>query len=123
MADVVHFADSHGQALMAFDARSGNRPGSPIEAPDTLVKSLKALGDPTRLRIMKYLAEEPLAPSELARRLRLRPPTVIHHLRLLRFAGLVQVTVSEKMEKRYAARLEELDSIGNTIKGYLNFNV
>jgi DNA-binding transcriptional ArsR family regulator len=108
---------------MAFDARSGGKPGGSVEAPDALVKSLKALGDPTRLRILKYLAEEPLAPSELARRLRLRPPTVIHHLRLLRFAGLVQVTVSEKMEKRYAARLEELDSIGNTVKDYLNFNV
>jgi DNA-binding transcriptional ArsR family regulator len=112
-----------GKALMAFDIRSGSKSGgAAAEAPEVLVTALKALGDPTRLRILKYLAVEPLAPSELARRLRLRPPTVIHHLRLLRFAGLVQVTVSEKLEKRYAARLEELQIISNVLKDYLSFN-
>ncbi len=112
-----------GKALMAFDVRTGSKSGgAAAEAPDLLVTALKVLGDSTRLRILKYLAVEPLAPSELARRLRLRPPTVIHHLRLLRFAGLVHVTVSENFEKRYAARLEELQTISKLLKDYLVIN-
>ncbi|NJN55024.1 MAG: ArsR family transcriptional regulator, partial [Anaerolineae bacterium] len=47
-------------------------------------------------RILKYLSEEPLTPAELARRLRLRPPTVIHHLDALRLARLVHVTLSQQ---------------------------
>lgn len=76
-------------------------PGDPV--PDTLYQSLKALADPTRLKILKYLMEEPLTPSELATRLRLRPPTVVHHLQTLRLARLVMVTYEDE-GKRYRAR-------------------
>lgn len=121
LAFLVH--PEHGNAMMAFGVRSELHSGSVgAEAPETLVTALKTLGDPIRLRILKYLSKEPLSPSELARRLRLRPPTVIHHLRLLRFAGLVQVTVSENMEKRYAARFEALHSTIHSLKEFLDSN-
>jgi DNA-binding transcriptional ArsR family regulator len=87
--------------------------------PPQLVSSLKALADPTRLRILHFLAEQAMSSSELARLLRLRLPTVIHHLRLLRLAGLVQIIVGET-EKRYAARLEILDSIQTTLTNFIN---
>jgi DNA-binding transcriptional ArsR family regulator len=89
------------------------------ETADTLVTSLKSLADPTRLRILRYLSDGPQSPSELARRLRLRPPTVIHHLKLLRLAGLVHVIVSDKDEKRYASRLESLKGIYSTLEDFL----
>jgi DNA-binding transcriptional ArsR family regulator len=110
-----------GRTLLAFGVRPEAQ-GDSSEAPRELVDTLKALGDPTRLRILRYLSSGPLSPSELARRLRLRPPTVIHHLRLLRFAGLVQVTVSENLDKRYAARLEGVQSIHETLTQYLDTN-
>jgi DNA-binding transcriptional ArsR family regulator len=90
------------------------------ETADTLVTSLKSLADPTRLRILRYLSDGPQSPSELARRLRLRPPTVIHHLKLLRLAGLVHVIVSDKDEKRYASRLESLKGIYTTLEDFLS---
>jgi DNA-binding transcriptional ArsR family regulator len=108
------------QALLIYGARPDNAslvPGS--EVPDGLVGALKALGDPTRLKILRDLAVAPLTPSELARRLRLRPPTVIHHLRILRLAGLVHITVSASNERVYAARLEELDSVDTSLRGFL----
>jgi DNA-binding transcriptional ArsR family regulator len=74
--------------------------------PDALNKALKAMADPTRLRILRYLAEEPLTPSELSRRLRLRAPTVVHHLYALRIAGLVHLTLGKGVERRYAIRRE-----------------
>jgi DNA-binding transcriptional ArsR family regulator len=73
--------------------------------PDGLLRALKALSDPTRLLILRYLNDQPQTPSQLARRLRLRPPTVIHHLNALRLAGLVYVTLEDQQEKRYTVRV------------------
>lgn len=86
--------------------------------PPQLVSALKALADPTRLRILHFLVEQAVSASELARLLRLRLPTVIHHLRLLRLAGLVQITVGET-DKRYAARLEILDGIQQNLTNFI----
>ena len=89
------------------------------EVPDLLLHALKSLADPTRLRILRYLAGQPLTPTELARLLRLRPPTVVHHLNALRLAGLVHITVSENNERRYAARLETLKGINASLEEFL----
>jgi DNA-binding transcriptional ArsR family regulator len=95
--------------LYLFGARPADMsliPGDVV--PDTLYQALKALADPTRLRILRYLTEEPSTPADLARRLRLRAPTVIHHLDALRLARLVQLTLSHE-GKRYAIRAEAVD--------------
>jgi DNA-binding transcriptional ArsR family regulator len=93
-------------------------PGEPV--PDTLLRMLKALADPTRLRILHYLSNETLTQAQLSRRLRLRAPTVTHHLTALRMAGLVHVTLEAGGEKLYAARLEAIRNIGNTLEKYLS---
>lgn len=87
--------------------------------PDLLYNTLKAMADPTRLRILRYLSEEPLTPAELARRLRLRPPTVIHHLDALRLARLVHVTLSYQ-GRRYEARREAIESTCAQLEMFLN---
>lgn len=87
--------------------------------PDVLYQTLKALADPTRLRILRYLSEEPLTPAELARRLRLRPPTVIHHLDALRLARLVHVTLSYQ-GRRYEARQEAIETTCGLLDNFLN---
>ena len=89
------------------------------ETPDMLINALKSLADPTRLRILRYLSGQPLTPTELSRRLRLRPPTVLHHLQALRLAELVAIRVSENGEKRYTARVETLNVIFNSVKDFL----
>lgn len=81
------------RVIITFGARPADASLVPGEVvPDTLLRALKALSDPTRLRILRYLAEEPLTPGQLARRLRLRGPTVIYHLRILRMATLVELS-------------------------------
>jgi DNA-binding transcriptional ArsR family regulator len=49
----------------------------------------RALGDATRYTIAGMIAREPLTSAELARRLKVSNPTMAHHLRALRAAGLV----------------------------------
>ncbi len=105
-APLVFFESLSPERVLAlFGARPADASLIPGETmPETLLRALKALSDPTRLKIMRYLATESLTPTQLAHRLRLRAPTVVHHLQALRTAGLVQVTVTESKEKSYATR-------------------
>jgi DNA-binding transcriptional ArsR family regulator len=99
--------NEQGRYLVLFGARPADLSLVPGEVvPDALLRSLKALADPTRLRILRYLSEETLTPSQLARLLRLRAPTVTHHLSALRLAGLVRLTLEKERENRYEVRGE-----------------
>jgi len=111
---------SPSQALLVFGCRGITQTLIPGEqAPAALIKGLKALSDPTRLQILRYLASAPLTPTQLARRLRLRAPTVIHHLHSLRLAGLVHIRVSSDSERRYTLRREALTSLLNNVQSFL----
>lgn len=93
-------------------------PGEPV--PDTLLRVLKAIADPTRLRILHYLSQDRLTPAQLSRKLRLRAPTVTHHLSALRLAGLVHVSLESSGERYYTARLEAIQSMCVTLESYLS---
>jgi DNA-binding transcriptional ArsR family regulator len=88
-------------------------------APDPLVTALKSLADPTRLQILRHLTGKPLTPTALSHLLRLRPPTVLHHLHILRLARLVAIRVSESGEKRYTARAETINAIFSSVNEYI----
>jgi len=106
--------------MILFGARPADTSVVPGETlPDGLVRSLKALADPTRLKILYYLSHEDLTPSELARRLHLRAPTVTHHLSELRLASLVNVIV-DGQEKKYTARHEALQATFTNLQNFLD---
>ena len=108
--------------VWVFGARPADQSLVPGEAiPEVLLRGLKALSDPTRLRILHYLSQEPLSPTELARRLRLRPPTVTHHLQTLRLAGLVRVQLGGdgKEKKSYTTRSENVKAICQALDTFL----
>jgi DNA-binding transcriptional ArsR family regulator len=50
---------------------------------DALVKGLRALGDPTRLRLIQILAKQDATGHDLAQALQLSPSTVSQHLHIL----------------------------------------
>jgi DNA-binding transcriptional ArsR family regulator len=87
--------------------------------PDGLLHVLKAIADPTRLRILRFLAHEKLTQAQIARRLRLRAPTITHHLNALRLAGLVHLTLGVDEERLYSARLEAIQSAMAQLEDYL----
>lgn len=107
------------KSLFLFGARPATMSAIPGEqVPDGLLRTLKALADPTRLKILRILYLEELGPAELARRLDLRVPTIIHHLKVLRLAGLVNLTIRGQ-EKRYQARLEAFDDTNADMKRFI----
>ncbi len=117
LAVIRHLAPA--VVLLVFGARPEGAalvPGA--EVPDALWLGLRALAEPTRLRILRYLVERPHTPAELARRLRLRPPTVVHHLHALRLAGLVYLSVGDG-GRHYAARLEQLHTLWGQLGAFL----
>jgi DNA-binding transcriptional ArsR family regulator len=111
------------RAIWTFGAKPPDAALVPGEVvPDALLGSLKALSDPSRLRILHYVAQEPATAAELARKLRLRIPTVTHHLGILRLAGLVQLTV-EVIEGQdrdvYGPRFEAVDGTFAGLNAFL----
>lgn len=111
---------SEDTMLFFFGARPADMAAIPGEmVPDSLVRVMKALADPTRLKILYYLTQEELTPSELARRLHLRAPTVTHHLSELRLSSLVNVTIKGQ-EKLYRTRGESLEAMCVNLKEFLH---
>ncbi|MBX0356741.1 metalloregulator ArsR/SmtB family transcription factor [Halobacillus sp. Nhm2S1] len=56
---------------------------------EKMVAFHKAVGDPTRLRIIALLRKGPLHGQAIAGKLGLRPPTITHHLKKLKDTGAV----------------------------------
>jgi DNA-binding transcriptional ArsR family regulator len=85
-------------------------PGESVPEQSLLV--LRALGDPTRLRLLRLLSSEPRSPQALAHELKLSLPTVSHHMRELRLAGLVRLEarIGDKgRENRYTVRWQSAE--------------
>lgn len=57
---------------------------------DKLVSFHKAVGDPTRIRIISLLKKGPLHGQAIANKLGLSPPTITHHIKKLRDVGIIQ---------------------------------
>jgi DNA-binding transcriptional ArsR family regulator len=121
LSPLVFFENlSEESAIFVFGARPPDVslvPGDMV--PDGMLRVIKTLADPTRLRILRYLSRENISPAELSRRLRLRAPTVTHHLNALRLAGLVYLMLEVRNERRYAARLDAIDEMFDGLKDFL----
>jgi ArsR family transcriptional regulator len=66
----------------------------PAARRDAIVAVLRALGEPMRLEIYRLIAAQdgPLCVCDVVERFPLQQPTISHHLRVLREAGLVTVS-------------------------------
>lgn len=78
-------------------------PGESV--PDDALMVLRALSDPTRLRLLRLIAAEPRSLISLAQEVKLSLPTVSHHIRELRGSGLIRLEVGGKgRESKYTVR-------------------
>ena len=90
----------------------------PLAPPQSVLRLHRALGDDTRLRILRLLRDQDFYLTEIAERLELSKPTIKHHLALLRSAGLVTI-VEEGGLSYYSLRRERLDDASSELKRFL----
>ncbi len=90
----------------------------PLAPPQSVVRLHRALGDETRMRILRLLADRDLYLTEIAQQLELSKPTIKHHLALLRAAGLVTITESGAVVY-YTLRRTRLDDASADLKRFL----
>lgn len=80
-----------------------------------LLTALKALSDASRLRIVGLLGDgRAMSVEQLARELQLTPGTIVHHLKRLRDAGLVE-SRPRPPYMDYSLRFGRLAEIGGTL--------
>ena len=120
---VIPFRLSQNELLLAWGARPPGYKLAPGESvPDQALLVLRALGDPTRLRLLRLLSSEPRSPQSLAHELKLSLPTVSHHMRELRVAGLVRLEarMAEKSrENHYTVRWQSAEQAFDDLSGFV----
>jgi DNA-binding transcriptional ArsR family regulator len=87
-------------------------------APDELVRALRAAADPTRLRILQLVAEQPRSTEELAPLVGLSESGLSKHLRSLTEAGLLS-TKRDGYYVLYRLERERLEALGPELEGYV----
>jgi len=81
-----------------------------------LVKTFKALGEPTRLKILKLLSIRPMFVCELEGVLQISQPRISQHLRVLKEAGLLK----EKKDAQRTFYLLQKDFMQESFNGLIN---
>ena len=82
-----------------------------------LEQQLQAVADPTRRRILKLTADEPLTAGDIAARFRMTRPAVSQHLKVLRDSGLIRVR-SEGTKRHYTTNRGVLLSLFEELDDY-----
>lgn len=90
---------------------------NPEDPPDRLVSLAKALGDERRLRILRRLTAGPASLQELADHFDTPKTTLLHHLVILRTAGIVRL--GPGTSPRYSLRTEMPLELHRLLDGYL----
>ena len=121
-----YFARPYNYVLAADDWRMFGYPiadaaldvEDPLAPPQSVVRLHRALGDDSRLRILRLLRDRDWYLSEIAERVELSKPTIKHHLALLRAAGLVTL-IEEGGLSYYSLRRDRLDDASADLKRFL----
>jgi DNA-binding transcriptional ArsR family regulator len=108
----------HGTAqIIGVPIPAQHASADPDEPPDRLVHLAKALGDERRLRILRRLTEGSFTLQELADHFGTPKTTLLHHLVLLRSAGIVRVGPGPL--GKYSLRPEMPLELHRLLDGYL----
>ncbi|MEB1807148.1 MAG: winged helix-turn-helix domain-containing protein [Bacillaceae bacterium] len=81
----------------------------PVEAgspPIELMRTIRALSDENRMKILKYLAQGDRTFSDIQKFIGLAKSTVHHHLIVLRSSGLLSLVLYENQQHQYRFRKE-----------------
>lgn len=109
--------EHEGLRIFAYSVADEHLHADPDAPPSYLVELYKALGDERRLRMLSILADEDASLMEITERVGLAKSTAHHHLRILRTAGLVRITVGDA--KSYSLRRDTIPEASRLLHAFL----
>jgi len=115
------FASFRGLEIIRYPVDA--LPSGAGELPPSLLRLARALGDESRLRILRLLANRPRSFAEVVAGSGLSKSTVSHHMMLLRASGLVLVTErgspASHRKTTFTLRQTGLDGLATQLRDYL----
>jgi DNA-binding transcriptional ArsR family regulator len=89
------------------------------DVPPGLLRLTRALGDDSRLRILRFLAGGQRSFTEVVREVGLAKSTVHYHMVALRAAGLVRVHDADDGVISYSLRPQVIAALSETVRAYV----
>ncbi|MBT2287905.1 helix-turn-helix transcriptional regulator [Paenibacillus albidus] len=89
------------------------------EPPTVLLRMTKALSDPTRLRLLRYVAHEPKTLWEMQSELNQSREMLMHHLMILRVAGLLRIHLQGENNERFSIRPDGASELQLFLESYI----
>lgn len=89
------------------------------EPPMVLLRMTKALSDPTRLRLLRYVAHEPKSLWEMQSELNQSREMLMHHLMILRVAGLLRIHLRGEFNERFSIRPDGASELQMFLESYI----
>jgi hypothetical protein len=113
---LLHRFDHHDTKILVVPAADSSIGHAHDAPPQSLTRTLRALGDERRLRILHHLGGGDLRLAELARRTGMPATTLLHHVAILRAAGLVQPLPGDR---GYGLRADDLHDLPSALTTWL----
>jgi DNA-binding transcriptional ArsR family regulator len=114
---------SYLNAYRGLSICSYGAPNLPLPVEDepspALYRMTRSLADKTRLKILRYLSEEPRSFVDVVKHLGMAKSTVYEHLLNLRSAGLIRGTVNGEASTFYKIRPAAFDQLHGLLKEYV----
>jgi DNA-binding transcriptional ArsR family regulator len=108
----------HGTSqIVGVAVRPEHASADPDEPPERLISLAKALGDERRLRVLRRLSTGSYSLQELADHFAIPKTTLLHHLVILRAAGIVRIGPGNA--GRYSLRPEMPRELQRLLEAYL----
>ena len=112
---VVVVVDQPGMTVVAHPPLAD---GEPDDAAARLRLLARAAGDQTRMRVLQELRGGERTLPELCAALASPRTTLLHHLALLRGAGLIDVLVTEPLPNTYRLRESGFDDLAQAARAF-----
>jgi DNA-binding transcriptional ArsR family regulator len=110
------YMSEYARVKMFCPPITADRPSAPAGDPAALVRIYKALGDESRLKLLKRLQTGPISLTEAAQEVGLAKSTTHHHLAILRQAGFVLI---QEGDDTYRIRPDLRPEPGALLQQYL----
>jgi DNA-binding transcriptional ArsR family regulator len=89
------------------------------EPPTVLLRMTRALSNPTRLRLLRYVAHEPKTLWEMQSDLSQSREMLMHHLMILRVAGLLRIHLCGENNERFSIRPDGASELQMFLESYI----